>query len=300
MLFRLTENVFIQDIQCPHLQQVQWTVLRDSPAANPDVLSHVIHFYRGREIDRHTHERTVKSVLEARRCAIPTVHLHSVVMQEEQDLAFEGFSQARPIVRGISDLAKFAIPRRLPLLFDIIDAGIEVSDPKGFIVLTNSDICLNAGFYNSVSALLRYGVDCLVINRLTVGELDQYDQIPEMGGMEVGSRHLGFDCFVFPVSWASSFAKVASCVGMTGVMRPLLYNLVARANRLVMMKQACLTYHYGDEKSWDADKYKDYKLYNWSLMAESLKMLSRDGTALKRLNAFCTAYREMYVPALPT
>jgi hypothetical protein len=243
---------------------------------------------------------TVKSVLEAKRCANAKVHLRSVVMQEEQDLVFEGFSQTRPISRVITDLVKFEIPRRHPLLFDIIDAGAGSSDPNGFMILTNSDICLTPAFYNSVSALLRYGVDCLVINRMTVGELDPYDQIPELGGMEVGTRHPGFDCFIFPVAWVSSFAKVASVVGMPGVMRPLLYNLAARANRMLIMRHACLTYHYGDEMRWVAEKYKDYKIHNWSLMAESLKMLSRDEVALRRLNAFCIAHRERYVPALPS
>ena len=299
MLLRLTENVFLQDGDVPPQLRVGWSALRGNPAADPRVLSQVIHFFRGREIDQRTQELTAQSVVEAKRCGTPSVQLLSVVMAEEQDLAFAGFSAAAPLTRSIADVGKFAIPRRLPLLFDIIDAGAVCSDPNAFMILTNSDICLNAGFYNNVSALLRHGVDCLVINRMTVGEIDSYQELPELGGMEVGQKHPGFDCFVFPVSWISSFAKVNCCVGMRAVMRPLLYNLVARANRMLIMRHACLTHHYGDEMSWAVEKYKDYTDHNRLMMAESLKILCRDRVAGRRLSAFCARHGEPFVPQMP-
>lgn len=300
MLFRLTENVFIQDSEGPEERRVKWEALRGTAAADPQLLSHVIHFYRGREVDRRTQETTVKSVLEAKRCAIPKVQLLSVLLQEEQDVSFEGFCPTRPLTRTISDIGKFAVPRRLPLLFDIIDAGAERCESNAFMVWTNCDICLNPGFYNSVSALLRYGVDCLVINRMTVGELDSYEQLPELGGTEVGGKHQGFDCFIFPVSWAGGFVKPESCVGIRAVMRPLLYNLVARASRMLIMKRACLTYHHGDEMLYNAAKYQDYTAHNWSKMGESLDMLSRDPLIFQRLGAFCIAHKEPFVPKVRT
>lgn len=296
MLFRLTENVFIQNNKGPQESQVNWDALRGPSSADPDIISHVIHFYRGKEADQRTQEATVKSVLEARRCAVSKVQLFSVVLEEDRDLLFEGFSPTAPLTRTISDIAKFEIPRRLPLLFDTIDAGAERSDPNGYIVFTNCDICLQSGFYNSVRALLRYGADCLIINRLTAGQLDSFGEVPELGRMEVGEKHYGYDCFVFPVSWVKSFVKANSCVGMPAVMRPLLYNLVARAQRMLMMKSACLTYHYGDEMPWKAPQFADYRSHNASMIAESLTNLSRDRVAFQRLSEFCAAHNEPLVP----
>ena len=71
-------------------------------------------------------------------------------------------------------------------------------------------------------------------------------------------QHPGFDCFVFPTAWVEDFVANAACVGIGWVMRSLLYNLVVKARRMVILRNAHLTYHYGDDRPWNAPELEEY------------------------------------------
>jgi hypothetical protein len=63
------------------------------------------------------------------------------------------------------------------------------------------------------------------------------------------------DCFVFPRAWIDSFLRTEAVTGVGGVMRSLLYNLVAKADHLLFLCSAHLTLHYGDDRSWRASHF---------------------------------------------
>jgi len=62
MLFRVTENVSIQDTQGPQQFRMKWESLRGDAAADPKKLSHVINFYRGDPADQQTQQITANSM----------------------------------------------------------------------------------------------------------------------------------------------------------------------------------------------------------------------------------------------
>jgi hypothetical protein len=75
-------------------------------------------------------------------------------------------------------------------------------------------------------------------------------------------------------------------------MRALLYNMVARAKAMVMLKNVALTYHFGNERNWDSPSLADYTAFNRQEYLRVLDGLSVDKKAMQRLQAFCRAHRE--------
>jgi hypothetical protein len=241
---------------------------------------------------------TAASILRAYAHADPPVQLLAAPLAGETDYIPQGFSPAAPLQRTIADLHKFQVPRRLPLLFDILDAAAAQANPAGYLIYTNSDICLNPDFYIAVRSLLNMGFDALIINRRTVGNIDQYASNPHLAAADIGAKHPGFDCFVFPTQWISKFLKTESCIGANWVMRPLLYNLVAFGSRVLIARDMHLTYHYGDDRAAGAAAFNDYTAHNQSQLPHSLAALCRERGQFQKLQAFCIAHGEMLRPTI--
>jgi hypothetical protein len=159
-------------------------------------------------------------------------------------------------------------------------------------VFTNSDICLVPSFYRTVRSILTRGVDCLVINRRTVDQLESFGGAPELAALETGSAHPGFDCFAFPAAWVQDFVSNAACVGIGWVMRSLLYNLAAKARRMVILRDAHLTYHYGDDRPWNAPELEEYRQHNLGEARVVVRALSEDPAKRAALDEFCSAHGE--------
>jgi hypothetical protein len=297
LLYRLTENVFVQDSMQAALPPTDWSELGGELPADQNLLSHAVNFYRPPTAERDVIRATTQSVARALgHSPVPVRHL-GVAQDNEQDSIPPGFEPCIPLRRTIGHLKRFAVPRPLPLLFDILDAAAPLADPAGYFFLSNSDICLNGNFYSAVIALLDAGADCLLINRRTVGALQSYGAQPELGELEAGKQHPGFDCFVFPAAWIGRFVKSESCVGMPNVMRPLLYNLVALSNRMLILRDAHLTFHYGDDMVTKIEKYADYHAHNNQQAAAALNTLcSLHPQHRQRLQAFCAAHGEQFQP----
>jgi hypothetical protein len=294
MLFRLTENVFVQDDSGDPKRRVDWTVA--PAAADPTALAHVIQFYRATGAAQQVQLLTAASVRKAHAHAASPVQLLAAPLDGEGDCIPQGFSPTSPLRRTIVDLHEFKVRRPLPLLFDILDLAAAQANPAGYLIYTNSDICLAPDFYNSVRAFLIMGFDSVIINRRTVGNLDEYGASPDIAAADVGTKHPGFDCFVFPTAWAAKFLKTESCIGVGWVMRPLLYNLVALANRLLIAKALHLTYHYGDDGASRAPAFNEYTAHNQSQMRYAVETLCRHPRQFEKLQPFCAAHGEMFRP----
>jgi hypothetical protein len=293
MLFRLTDNVFVQDDAGASAQQVNWSTASAAPAADPRALTHAIQFFKSDAAGQRVQDITAASVRRAQLRSAAPVNLLAVPLSGEADCVPAGFVAAAPLTRTIADLHYFQTPRRLPLIFDIVDHAIARADGSGYLILTNSDICLAGGFYEAVRAYLNCGFDALIINRRTVGNLEDYGTHPELAEFDVGATHKGIDCFIFPTAWAKTFFKTESCVGVGGVARPLLYNLVAHANRLLFAKSVHLTYHYGNDKVWLGSAFDEYTRHNRAQMRDTLDAISRNTGQFEKLYPFLIAHGEI-------
>jgi hypothetical protein len=129
---------------------------------------------------------------------------------------------------------------------------------------------------------------------MTMPDIPMYGEHTFIASLEVGRKHPGFDCFVFPAAWVSKLVQTTSCVGIPHVMRPLMYNLVALSHRLLILKEAHLTYHFGDDRPGFADQFKAYVDHNISQLPVCLAAFAGDPVQRKRVGEFCNVYNEMF------
>lgn len=162
--------------------------------------------------------------------------------------------------RTVTDLVDFKIPRPLPIMMDVLTAAPV--EPDDIFVFTNVDIALVPGFYGFLEAVFSRGADCAIINRRTISGMyeDEHD-LPLMSG-EAGEPHPGFDCFAFRGRLRDALLPYDSCVGISRVMLPLVHQLLARADRPVVLLDAHATYHLGDDRQWLHEDFADYTAHN--------------------------------------
>jgi hypothetical protein len=319
-IFHLTNNVLVQDdvIDPATVNITSWADIKDEPAANIEHISHVVNWFRGDEASNALQAITASMIETAANFAeyadggstsflrilerslwgsrAGKPRLIACVAEDELDVVPSGFRAARSLTRTILDLRSFNVSRRLPLLFDVLKNGAQSASREGFLVFTNTDICLMPHFYRSLRDLLSLGIDCLIINRRTVGKLSAYGSVHNIAMNEVGARHGGLDCFVFPVAWVERFICTNACVGAGWVMRSLLYNLVVQAKRMLIMRDAHLTYHFGNDEAWAESKLLDYVAFNLDQARSLLAQLCLDKHRRALLSAFCQAHQELPQP----
>lgn len=266
---------------------------------------HIIHAYRDHELPQNTSVQaiTFQSVVQAAAYAGPNcpVDCVAVTFPEDRDLVPEGIHVASPLERSVSDVALFQEHRHLPLLFDVLRhgaaapvanhaSGAGCTTLSDYIILTNSDIHLQPTFYTVLAGLIHEGYDVITVNRRTL-DVSVEDRIFSPRFLaDYGGDHPGFDCFVFPRTMLDSFISSDSCCGAGHVMRSLLYNLVAHAQRFLMLTQAHLTYHLGDDKLWDAERFSDYIDHNIAQGRSVVAALAQDPQKATRLMEFISAH----------
>ena len=286
--------------------------LIDLPAIDsrppPARIVHFVNPFRsqGGDCDDRTQALTYETMRRARDFShdVP-VHLAAVVAEAEQDCVPEGFDLAGTLNRTIDQIAEFERPRPLPLLFDILGLGYrhaaELARQHGdaqedvFLIYTNADICPMPHFYGAVAGLIAHGFEAMTINRRTIPKHDR-----ELGGLsrmyaEFGQTHAGYDCFVFPLAHFESYVRSDAFIGGDFVARSLLYNMIANSKTMLMLRQAHLTFHVGDEREWSDPKFKDYREFNVRQAIGVLTSLAeRNPTTEAKLVRFCQRHREPF------
>jgi hypothetical protein len=243
---------------------------------------------------------TFRTLRDAIAYAGPDLPVRAVAVTYPDDarLVPEGIELAPPLKRHVGDVAEFRTRRSLPLLFDILDHGLAgewtgtPADTDDYVVHTNSDIHLQPYFYTVLAELIGQGWDAITVNRRTVDADPEQRDFATLFMADAGADHPGFDCFVFPVAWFSRFAPSRSCCGASYVMRGLLYNLVARAPRMLMLGNAHLTFHLGDDRKWEAASYGEYESFNLAEARNVLRAHAGDAEAFARLHPFVLAHEE--------
>jgi hypothetical protein len=195
----------------------------------------------------------------------PSSKIEHVAAAFQEDASYAGrfFDVVETLTHSSLDVGAFNYPQKLPLLFEILGAAKRRAEGDDFIVFTNTDICLTVGFYDTIASLIRLGHDAIVVNRRTVEKFPIVPLIGSLASASLGRYHPGYDCFILRAKLLDSFVPTTSIVGRGGVMMALLFNLVAYAGRILILQDAHLTYHLGDDRSWYQKKYKDYIFHNF-------------------------------------
>ena len=238
----------------------------------PGQFTHIVNLYPPPEGDR-TQANTVASMRRAAAAHDGPVRLLNIQSAGDPDQTPEGFARGPDLSRSVLDVAPLEPARPLPLLFDVLENGAAEAGEQDYLVFTNADICLQPHFYAAVSDLIDRGFDALVINRRTVGAAFAGMPDSPLLAAETGTTHPGFDCFVFSHELAREFRRNDACIGMRAVDQGLLYNMVAHAEKMLLLTNATLTYHFGDDATWTDDRYAQYTAHNERAYLETLRAL---------------------------
>ena len=141
---------------------------------------------------------TFESMRLAAAHAAPEVRVDLLTTQYPEDhQVIPGFFRKTPdLERSVADLHPFSVPRKLPLLGDLVDR-LYAESTAPYLIYTNTDIILHPEFYREVAARAASGLDGFIINRRRVpGHYRDLGQLPEIFSLR-GAPHPGFDCFVF-------------------------------------------------------------------------------------------------------
>lgn len=233
------------------------------------------------------------------------VDLAAVVAPDDRDCMPEGFALAGVLDRDIRDVATFAHPRPLPLVYDVLTLGCAYAraeaeknseDPETvYVVFTNVDIGLMPQFYAVVADLVSRGYESLTIFRRTIPPIEPDVALLASMYSEYGATHDGFDCFVFPVSQFDRHVRNDAFIGRGFVMRGLLYNLVANATSLAIVRKAHLTFHLGDDRDWRDPKFEEQNRFNLDQAKRVLvSLMERDSATARKLFQFCERNSEPF------
>ena len=203
---------------------------------------------------------TFETMRRARAAArdVADVALLSAQFPEDRPLVPDDFVATSDLERSALDLGDFEIPRKLPLVKDILDRLYEHAPHADFLVYTNVDIALMPHFYTAVERYIDRGLDALVINRRTISaEHQEIDALPLMYA-QVGKPHSGYDCFVFRRDLYPRFELGNVFIGAPHVGNVLRINLLCNADHFKRFKNLHLTFHLGNDQIWRSGKYDDY------------------------------------------
>ena len=156
------------------------------------------------------------------------------------------------------------------------------------MIFTNADIRLRPAFYRSVRELLCQGFDALVINRRTTAPDHAFAEGSVLAEAEYGISHPGYDCFVFRRALYERFTRNDALIGIPGVARGLLFNMIAHAERMLLLRNAALTWHAGDDKTWNDPDLRDYADFNREQNRAVWRTLCADRDVARRLTEFAS------------
>lgn len=189
------------------------------------------------------------------------VSLLAAQYPEDRASVPEGFLPTPDLDRSVLDVRGFRIPRKLPLIRDILDRLFHGSEAR-LLIYTNVDIALQPYFYAAAAALFQKGCDAFVINRRTIpASYKTLEKIPLMMA-EAGEAHPGWDCFAFDRSLYPDFDLGTACIGSGWIGRVMIANMAALAKKFAVFSDWHATFHIGNDKIWKASEFDDYIDHN--------------------------------------
>lgn len=215
---------------------------------------------------------TVESFRRAKEALNAGISVETIAVPDAGSDADVSFAEKSVrLSRSVTDVASFSTKRKLPLVNDILDAGVNAAQAE-YIVFTNTDIALMPWFYNAVAQFLNRGHDALVINRRRI-PLRLIDQPFELMVAHAGTEHIGFDCFVFRKPLYEKFVKTNICMGIPMAGGDLFHNLFTFAGQPALLANQHLTFHLGIDlvKQWGSSEYYAHNRKEFRLLLKKLK-----------------------------
>ena len=203
------------------------------------------------------------------------VELQAVCFDEDSDLIPDYFIGLPVLERSVLDIGNFGKQRKLPLLKDILNSAVYNTDAD-YIIYTNVDIGLQPFFYEQVEQYLKQ-YDALVINRRTIAKCDDSSKPLSYFFLQRGKEHPGFDCFIFKWKSYSQYQLSDACIGANWIGRILICNLLCFAQNPFIERNAFLTFHLGDDRSWKTVENIDYDEHNERQLVDLMKHIKRLG-----------------------
>jgi hypothetical protein len=220
---------------------------------------------------------TIETMRQAKAATAPQhrVTLLATVFPEDAPAVPQGFERTNDLSRSVLDIRSFRVPKKLPLLRDILANAVAATDAE-YMVYTNADIGLQPDFYDAIARHIDKGLDALVINRRTIGRhWSEVSEIPQML-KDRGRPHPGFDCFVFRRDAFPRFILGNVCLGSSHVDLPFIASLIATAKNFRLFRDEYLTFHIGDSMTWMKLKVRDYRMYNDNEACKAVRQLCGD------------------------
>jgi hypothetical protein len=225
---------------------------------------HVVNPFTGGKpegIDQ-TQRVTIEGMAQAKKNTKADVSLIFALENGDGHLSFECGESIECINRYVGDVAEFESNKKLPLLYDIIGAALSQAGDEDYIIYTNADIIPVPHFYDALAEIAQRGIDAFSINRRTLSGNWEGSGLSALSLSEVGSAHPGTDCLVFKAKIFRECVESHTCIGAMNVMKSFLYSLAAVSSRLVIIEDAYLTCHIGDDRAWGASDFNEYAEHN--------------------------------------
>ncbi len=203
------------------------------------------------------------------------VELCAVNFPEDDEIVPPFFGSRKHLERSVLDVNRFSIPRKLPLIKDILDRATVATEAE-YIIYSNVDIAVVPHFYLSLASVVNEGWDAFMITRRTLSK--NYTAASEIWRMyaDIGDQHPGNDCFIFRREDYVHYDLGEACVGARGFAKVLGINLIIHAERFQHFKNLHLTFHIGDDRTWDATEWADYSTHNLNVFRRLLRQYSQD------------------------
>jgi len=240
-------------------------------------------------------DRTLQSMKVAAANSPMPLTLINVQENAEEDCTPQGFTRATPLTRSTATEYPDLAQRRLPFVFDIIEAGADFSGPDDYIIFTNADICLRPQFYRFVEDIIGRGFDAFVINRRDMDANLIHEDLYPLVEFDQGWAHTGFDCFVFRRSLLDRFVKALCCVGVRYIGWSVFANLLMQSDRFALFKNVHATYHFGQDERANASEAQALETLNAKQLKKMLRKLMKEPDAAEKLRSF--ARTEHFLPA---
>ena len=221
---------------------------------------------------------TFASMETARRLAqgMVQVELYAAQFAEDRGLVPPFIQETPDLVRSVLDVGSFRVPRKLPLIRDILDR-LAAATEADYLLYTNVDIGLLPHFYLVVDMLIEQGCEAMIINRRTIAKDPSEPALLPLMWSQVGDPHPGRDCFVFPRRACDAFEVGDTCIGASSVGKVLALNLACQVPSFREFTELHVTFHLGDDRSWLNPEAQDYEEHNRRQLARAVETLRDRG-----------------------
>lgn len=188
------------------------------------------------------------------------VSFHAACYLEDESLIPSFFDSKTILTHSVLDEKQFLKPRKLPLIQDII-SSVKGED-YDYLIYTNVDIAVMPWFYSTIADRIHEGVEAFIINRRTIStDFSSPDDLRKMFA-QAGDIHPGLDCFIMKRELVEQLYLGKTCIGATFVGKVLKTNLISLTDRFKLYEKDHLTFHLGDDRSWNSPELDDYATYN--------------------------------------